>query len=156
MPRDKGNMLKLKIFFWLIPLVAAVYAVLCESNVIPAAWLTLDADGQYAADVFSFVTAIGGTFFALRLPVFAKVKIRLAVASEERAMGVYLRMSLLRLLVVAIGVWGNLVLYYITSFFPTPKYCMLIALLALFFCYPSHNAFKALRAGDDTSNGMAA
>lgn len=135
-----------KIYFWLIPALAGVIALLSETGLLPTDYFPYSsADLHYWADLFSFVTAIGGTYLALRLPFFPRIKSRLTGPDEPQALRYYLHITRLRLIIVAIAVWGNAVLYYAASYSPTPKYCLLIALLALFFCHPSARNFAALR-----------
>lgn len=113
---------------WLFGLL---YALLCEFGCLPTAYINLDVEKQYACDLICITAALGGTFLALRLLVFEKVKREIT----ERPATI-LKWNFVRLAIQAAAVFTNLFFYYALTSTNTAKYGMLIAVIGLMFCMP--------------------
>ncbi len=126
--------------------VTAIYALISEVGVLPTDYAASDATTQYCISLLSIITAIGGTFLALRLPATSFVRRQLCQDDETLARKAYLKWSACRIAVAAVAVWTNTVLYYAADTeVESIKYCLLIALIATVFCRPSSSEFLSLR-----------
>ena len=99
----------------------------------------------YWVNLFSIVTGLGGMYLTLRM--FAFKIVRNAVRAEEESVGfhAFCKWTKVRLGMLAFALWSNVVLYVSSSYTTTPKYCMLIILVAFVFCWPSKTEFDAIR-----------
>ncbi len=115
--------------------MVAVGLVVCfESGIL--------ADGAYAGIPWmEYYLETAGILCAVILIPFSLKLFSLALAKKIRrfallkTLGLYRRWSELRLLLLAIVVWGNLLVYYLTLN-DIGGLCALMGLTASFFCWP--------------------
>lgn len=141
-----------KLLYVLVWVVGAAWAALSETEVVPTDYLPHDAQTEYIIGWMSIVTAIGGTYLALRLLAFKAVRRKLREAGngdEEGALGVYLKWAGIRLAIAAVAVLTNVVLYYASAYSTSTQYCLLIALVGIVFCWPSRSECANLTAAND-------
>jgi len=129
-------------------LVAAGVVLLSEAELLPVAYVRPSAQVAYALHLCSVALALGGSYAALRLFAFPRVKARMALPDEEKALRAYGRCALLRSALMAAAIWSNAAVYYAANYDTTALYCLLISLTASLFCWPSLSAFKDLRSSN--------
>lgn len=112
---------------------------------MPVEYLSHDPNTDYVVGVVSFLTAIGGTYLALRLLAFKAFVRKLTSADDAHAWAVYKKWSFARLAVIAVAMWVNVSLYYATSYADSIKYCLLIVMIAAVFCWPSVGEYNSKR-----------
>mgnify|MGYP000069627356 FL=1 len=78
---------------------------------------------------------------ALKMMSFRVVKSSYSVGSPQRSGLKYKRWSEVRMAMLAVTGWTNIVFYYLTLD-STGSICALIAALALCFCWPSREKFE--------------
>lgn len=135
----------------LVWVLGAAWALLSEFEVVPTEYLSSAPDVQYAISIATILTAIGGTFLALRLMAIARVKRSIAEAADEAArLKRYRQWALVRIGILAVAVWTNVVLYYASSYATSTRYCLLIALIAAVFCCPSKGEWEKMQPAEPT------
>ena len=123
----------LRIDYVLTLAAAGLMAAAFELDWLPSGFVEATPEMLYTANLFSIVTALGGTYLALRFMAFGKVK--RMVAENEKA---YPKFCALRQLIIGVALYANLFLYYaLLSPDNTAMYCLLISLAAHCFCWPS-------------------
>ena len=126
--------------------ITGLIALLSETGILPVEYLAHDANTDYTVSLISIFTAIGGTYLALRLMAFKKIIQKIAEKStEESAWRVFRKYAIIRLGIIALGMWINTALYYATSYSESIKYCLLIIMIAAVFCWPSAGEFQSKR-----------
>jgi len=125
--------------------VTACYVLLSEAEWLPTCFAQTSVQTEYWAQVYSVVSALAGSYVALRLFAFSCIKKKIARADEAKAMCAFRKCVGLRTTLVAIAMWSNAVIYYALSFHQTALYCFLISAVASCFCWPSEDTFKSLR-----------
>lgn len=126
----------LRIDYVLTLAAAGLLAAAFELGWLPSGFVEATPETLYTANLFSIVTALGGTYLALRLMAFGKVK--RMVAECEKA---YCKFLALRQLIIGVALYANLFLYYaLLSPDNTAMYCLLITLVAHCFCWPAAQA----------------
>lgn len=140
----------LRLFYSVILLLAMIWIVLSESEILPVHYLHSSATGDYCLSLLSAVTALGGTYCCLRLPALKSSRRQTQLALGQGGGPYAGRWRLVQLVLLAVALWTNAVLYYATPYSPTPKYCLLIAFLTAVFCWPAPNAPLPHDAGSDT------
>lgn len=140
----------LKLAYAFIWIVGIIWTVLSEMEAIPTEYVSDTPEIAYYVSLASIITAIGGTYMALRLLAFQRVKKAINSSSQEtKRMNTYLKWAGIRIIIMAIAVWTNLVLYYATSYSNSTQYCLLIALVATLFCCPSTGEYISLSNNSD-------
>lgn len=119
--------------------VTALLVALWETDVMPRDYVPSSPDTDYALSLVSVVTAIGGTYLALRLMSFKRLRRRLkaTVADEPANVRAYLGLSAVRVGIIATAIFVNIVIYYASTYVTSARYCALIALIGAVFCWPS-------------------
>lgn len=111
-------------------LTAAVFIALSECGIIPTDYISKSQKMLlYQLELLSVISTLGGTYLALRLFSFRRIK-QQDFSAQKKWMSV-------RTAIIGCPVWINAVLYYASSYSTTPKYCLLVALTACVFCWPS-------------------
>ena len=128
----------LRIDYVLTLAAAGLLAAAFELGWLPSGFVEATPETLYTANLFSIVTALGGTYLALRLMAFGKVK--RMVAESEKA---YCKFLALRQLIIGVAIYANLFLYYaLLSADNAAMYCLLITLVAHCFCWPAAQALS--------------
>ncbi|MBQ9569519.1 MAG: hypothetical protein IJR24_05495 [Alloprevotella sp.] len=104
----------------------------------------MSAGGEYAANLFCFITAVGGTYLACRLFAFQRVKAELYAAGARSTLPAHRRWNNRRLVILAIAIFPSLFLYYAGSFSQTALYSALLALAGSLLCWPTYVDEKAI------------
>ena len=138
----------LQIVYCLIILVAAAIVFFSESGNLPMDYIGDEPHKLYWLNMYAIVVAFGGMFLCLRMFVFKYVKKTLTVEDEGVAFAAYYRWTLVRLFIIAMALWSNIILYFSTSYTSTPQYCVLVTLVSCVFCWPSFATFKGIRQTD--------
>lgn len=126
-------------------IVSICLVALSEADLLPTCYAPASVQVQYMVQLYSVVSALAGSYMALRLFAFPRIKERIARAEEPEAMGVFRKYVWLRTALIAVVLWSNAALYYACSFHQTALYCFLISAAASVFCWPSEDAFRSLR-----------
>ena len=133
-----------RIAFIAIWLTAFLWISLQELSLLPQGFLPMSAGGEYAANLFCFITAVGGTYLACRLFAFQRVKAELYAAGARSTLPAHRRWNNRRLVILAIAIFPSLFLYYAGSFSPTALYSALLALAGSLLCWPTYVDEKAI------------
>lgn len=126
-----------KALFWLMLLIAACYAALSETGMLPTDYASSDNTALYGMELLSVGSCLVGVYFALRLFAFERVKQEIGQDNAQAAKQARRKWELVRTAIIAAALWTNVALYYASSYTNNPKYCLLIALIACVFCRPS-------------------
>lgn len=147
------RMILVRVFYVLIWVLGLVWGVLSEVGMVPVDYLPHDGETEYYVGLLAVVMALGGTFLSLRFMAFKCVRKRLKLtADRSSAEMLYLKFATMRLSIIAVAIWTNVVLYYATSYVTSTKYCLLITLIAVIFCWPSHQECDEI-CGTDGDRG---
>lgn len=119
-----------RIVYLSLCLLGFVYAVLCETDLLPTGYLPVTPQTAYALHMLCIVLTLAGTWGALRL--FAVKRIKRALGDRPALL---LPLNLLRTSIQALVIAVNLLIYYATLS-TTPLYCLLISLVGFIFCWP--------------------
>jgi len=113
---------------------AVLYALLCEADILPTAYLRATPSLEYALNMLCVVLTLGTAWGGLRL--FALKKVRKMKEERPRLL---LSLNLLRIALLATAIFMNLLVYYALQSGTTPMSCLLITLTAFVFCWPKEN-----------------
>ena len=140
----EGKM-SLRVAYVAVWVITGLIALCSEEGFLPVEYLSHDPNTDYVVGVVSFLTAIGGTYLALRhLPIKAFHK-KLTSADEAHPWAQYKNCCVSRLAVIALAIIHNVTLYYATSYADSIKYCLLIVMIAAVFCWPSVEEYNSKR-----------
>lgn len=129
---NKNHLLILRLSFCCELLIAAMYVVFFESGLLPAGLLAHDTQAIYLAEMAGVCLTIISIPLALK---FMKFKaIRRALSSNPQH---YTTFCLLRLWMLTVPLWTNILLYYMTGFDTTLGYLAIMMLIPYFFVWPS-------------------
>lgn len=122
-----------------VALWAAVvlFALLCEINLLPTAYIVDTPVAVYATSLLCIVTAVAGSFFACRLLVTKRAAAEINVPDEAQAAAAWKKWNARRLMLNAVAIVPSAFIYYAQSFSQTSLYCLLIALTASLLCWPA-------------------
>lgn len=124
-------------FFILIPILISISY---ESGWLPEGIYAIDARMQYILGTVAILLAV--IFLPLSLKIFGKiVATRIKDLSLNDAMKIYKRWSEIRLMLLAIVVIPNVVIYYVTLN-NIGGLCALMGVTASFFCLPYQSKVK--------------
>ncbi len=123
-----------RIIYVLVWIAAAVFALLCEADVLPVGFIPGDSQTGYALHTLCIFLTLGCTWGALRLFTIGVVRRRI-----QREGGVLIRWNVVRTLLLAVAIAANLVVYYGLMNSSTPLYCLFITLVGFVFCWPKNN-----------------
>ena len=136
----KQRITYLQIFFLVNILVGAALVFFAPSD-----YIGNEPKVLYWINLYAIVSGLGGMFFTLRLFAFKSVRQSVRNEDEQAGFSAFCRWTKVRLGILALALWSNVVLYQASSYTTTPKYCMLIILVAFVFCWPSRTEFEAIR-----------
>lgn len=125
--------------------LTACYVIMSETGWLPTCSVSFPVYAEYWAQIYSVVSALAGSYIALRLFAFRRIKEKIGRQEEPKALRTYCRYAGLRIGLIAVVMWSNALMYYIHSFHPTTLYCFLISAVASCFCWPSKTSFRNLR-----------
>lgn len=117
--------------------VAALLAAAFETDALASGFIPSSPTATYAASMVCTVLTIVCTWGALRLFAFRAIKG--ALKAKPDTLG---RWNAVRTTVLAIGILGNLLVYYGT-FTSSALYALFITLVGFVFCWPKHNEVAA-------------
>ena len=141
-----STIFRLHIVYIIVWAVTAAWILLSETGVVPVEYMGGGSRLDYYLSLLSVVTALGGSYFCLRLFSYGRIKALLEQSDVNGRKRAFAFWSFVRLGVLASALWCNAMLYYGTSYSPTPKYCLLIVAVASVFCWPvkpvNENTFK--------------
>lgn len=140
----KRNIHLLQAAYILIFVVGILWAFLSEMEYVPTEYIPASPNADYAVSLLSIATALGGTYFALRLTAFKSVRRKFQAGELPQRQRFYVRLIGLRTVIIALAIWLNIAFYYGCSSVNTTQYCILIALLAALFCRPSKSECDSL------------
>lgn len=120
-----------RVIYLTVWLLVAVFAALSETGIIATGYLVGDAETSYALHMLCVVLTLGGTWVGLR--VFALKSVRRCLSQKPQSIP-YL--NLLRIAILALPIFTNLIVYYALLSGTTPLFCLLIALTGFVFCWP--------------------
>lgn len=123
------------IYMWAFILIA-----LFEFEVFPVGEVAGNAVAEYYLSLAGIAMIIIMVPMSLKLMSFRMVKASFAKNGMSVCSG-YRRWSEIRMAMLAVAGWSNLVFYYLTLN-PTASVCALIVALALLFCWPSGDKFE--------------
>lgn len=130
---NNQNLRNIKVLWFAVAAVPALYMLLSETELIPTDFLSANESGVYAIELLSVVLSLCGIWLALRLMSFSWVKRKVGSQTGCCPLSFWYK---LRLAIIGTPLWILPVLYYATSATSTPAYCLIITALAYLFCYP--------------------
>lgn len=111
-----------------------IYAALSECDVLPSAYVQVNAQLEYALNMLCVLFTLCCTWGALRL--FALKKLRTLREAKPQMLPM---LNVLRTTVLATAIFINVLVYYALMHSTTPLFCLLITLLGFVFCWPKAN-----------------
>ena len=132
-----------QLLFALVIVVAGGVATLFDQGVLPVG--VLDGQARYVLDVLCVVLCIVGTYVALRLMSFKRVQHLLQTSGDA----VYYRWVGIRTFIVALCIWSEVVVYFVTLQSQTAHYALFISLVAAVFCIPTQRERDGLIRKDE-------
>lgn len=135
----------LRLSYISIWIITGLIAFCSEKEWLPVEYLPHNPNADYAIGLISIVSAIGGTYLALRLLAFKSFVGKLLDRDEAVAWHLFCQWSYARLVILAVAMWTNVVLYYGSAYYESIKYDLLIVMIAAVFCWPSVGEFQNKR-----------
>lgn len=123
---------KVRVLYVCVWVLAAFMCVLEETNVLPKGFLQSSPQTDYVLHMICVVLTLSVTWGGLRLFAFKSIRAKL----EQNPM-LYPMLNVVRIGIVALVLFVDLFIYYALMSGTTPLFCMLIALVALLFCWPA-------------------
>lgn len=111
--------------------VVLIFASLSELDVLPTAYLALNAQSAYAMNMLCVLLTLGGTFVSLRL--FAMNKVKQNIKKNHSCI---IEWNIIRTLILGVCMIINIMAYYALCNDTTPLYCFLITITGFVFCWP--------------------
>lgn len=115
-------------FVWLL---GGLFCLLSECNVLSTAYLPADATSVYVIQLLCVVLTFGLLPTALRLLHLPRIKAQMENNLRKTAIWNNIRLGIL-----CIPLYIDMILYYGLAATDTPLYCLLICTTGLVFCYP--------------------
>lgn len=112
----------------------AIFALLCESGLLPIGYVTANAQTEYMLNLLCIVLTLTCTWGSLRL--FATKKVRKSISNKTNGLRNW---NLLRTTILAFSIIINLITYYGLTNSTSALFCLLITLAGFVFCWPKHN-----------------
>lgn len=112
----------------------AIFALLCESGLLPIGYVTANAQTEYMLNLLCIVLTLTCTWGSLRL--FATKRVRKSVLNKTKGLRNW---NLLRTTILAFSIIINLITYYGLTNSTSALFCLLITLAGFVFCWPKHN-----------------
>jgi len=122
----------LRISYWGIWGLVALWAVLHETGLLPGGYLKPGDELNYALNLLCIVFSVGGAWLACRLFTFGRVKRCMALSARNAV-----RANAARLGVTALSILPGAFLYYAAENSSSILCCTLIGLTASLFCKPA-------------------
>ena len=120
-----------------LSICAALLALCFEENFLPTSFYDTTPESDYLLSVISLAVTFGGVFGALRLFKFEKVQKELNAIETDIAFAAYRKWNTLRIILIFIPIYYNLIVYYGVGYNTSAMYCMLIAIIGALFCWPT-------------------
>lgn len=127
---------RLRTEFCLAFVWAGVLAALFEWDVCPTGWAAGNGLAEYYANLAGIAMVVILVPMSLKLMAFRWVKASFSQGSLQQAAARYKRWSEVRLAMLAVAGWANIVAYYLTLD-STGGICAAIVAIASCFCWPS-------------------
>ncbi len=147
---------KLRIEFYLVFVGAFVLAGLFELDVWTPGWAAVGNErADYYVNLTGIIMVIVLVPAALKVMSFRTVKSSFSTNFPEQSALRYKRWSEVRMAMLAVTGWANIVFYYLTLD-STGAICALITALALCFCRPSREKFAEETGLEPNHDGVEA
>ncbi|MBR1838679.1 MAG: hypothetical protein IJ786_03885 [Bacteroidaceae bacterium] len=135
-----------QLLFALVLVLTCALAALFEGGSLSQGVLGDNASLTYALDVWCVVVCVVGTYVALRLFSFDRVRRSVRDGGDTA----YYRWAGVRTLLVALSLWSEVAIYYLTLQSQTAHYTLFISLVAAIFCIPTARERDGLKSKDDS------
>lgn len=135
----------LKVEFFATWLVAAVMAVLGETDVIPNGLVGPNTTGEFKINTAVIMLTVVGVPLALKLFSLNTTKALRRMDNDE-ALSSYHVWSVVRMAILALDIALGLAAYYVTLNV-TGLFCALVALATTLYCWPSSDKISAYLNG---------
>ena len=112
----------------------AIFALLCECNILPIGYVKANAQTAYALNMLCIVLTLACTWGSLRLFAFKGIRSKLNKHPQHLQQWNMLRTSILPLAILV-----NLITYYGVVNSRSALFCLLITLTGFVFCWPKHD-----------------
>lgn len=122
-----------QLIFALSVVAAGVLATLFERSVLPAGILAGENGVRYALDLACVVLCTVGTYVALRLFTFAKVRFFLKTQYDKA----YYKTVFVRTMMILVSLLTEVAVYYLFLPSQTAQYTLFITLVSAVFCIPT-------------------
>lgn len=131
-----ANLITMHKYLYIAVIMLAVLLVLLfETDILMPGFLPGDNTTQYLVGLASVALTFGGCYLALKLFAFGCIKRQLE--DEKTALSAFNKWQSVRMAIIAIMILGDITLYYGSLASDSPKYCCVIAALAVVFCWPN-------------------
>lgn len=118
-----------RVLYFSIWIIVGLLALLFETDVLPGGVVKADVQIEYALHMLCVVLTLAAIPGALKLFSIQKGKGTTPLS----------QMCLLRIGLMALPIFVNLIVYYALLSSTIPLYCLLISLLAFVFCLPGNS-----------------
>ena len=127
----------MRTLYIILTVIAALFAVLSEENIIPTNYIQGTPEVTYTLSLVSIGFTFGFLFLALRLFKFEMVKKELERSETNQEFAAYRKWNGIRMALAFTPVFINLFIYYGGNYDSSAMYCLLIGVIGLLFCWPS-------------------
>ena len=135
-----------RIHFFAAHVLATLLYLCFEQGWLTAGFIT-GKDLNYTLSVLAVAITLGGVYLCLRLLSLQRIRQRFQGISQEEAARRYQQVAGWRTVLLLIVYLTDILLYFGSEdYASSAKYCLIIALIAAVFCWPSKSEQQSLTA----------
>lgn len=135
-----------RIYFLYVHGLAALTFLCFEQEWLPAGFIA-GGELNYFLSVLAVAVTLGGVYLCLRLLSLQRIRQRFQGISQEEAARRYQQVAYWRTALLLIVYVTDILLYFGSAgYASSAKYCLIIALIAAVFCWPSKSELQSLTA----------
>ena len=137
-----------RIHFFAAHVLAALLFLCFDQEWLPAGFIA-GGELNYFLSVLAVAVTLGGVYLCLRLLSLQRIRQRFQGISQEEAARRYQQVASWRTVLLLIVYLTDILLYFGSAdYASSAKYCLIIALIAAVFCWPSKSELKSLTANN--------
>ena len=135
-----------RIYFLYVHVLTALVFLCFEQEWLPAGFIA-GGELNYFLSVLAVAVTLGGVYLCLRLLSLQRIRQRFQGISQEEAVRRYQQVADWRTALLLIVYLTDILLYFGSAdYASSAKYCLIIALIAAVFCWPSKSELQSLTA----------
>lgn len=131
---SKPNLLFARTIYISVWCTVGLFALLCESGILPIGYVNANAQSEYALNMLCIVLTLTCTWGSLRLFAVKRVRNRLNKHPQDLPQWNFLRTG-----IISLSILVNLITYYGLVNSTSALFCLLITLAGFVFCWPKQD-----------------